>query len=305
MPLLQRQALSMMRDRTKRQALQLAVRSPVPNTDGALDYGCHSGTCNALMWDADEWLDAAVVEDLHVSRQRPLAVSLRLRALSSEQPAVVQFVSFHLPYVAGASESGHDAMEASHTFCQQLFELAPVTSLVVAAGDLNVDVRELVATRTPWAPSGAPAPFAFGCTDDSAVFGGKRLTVDACLAGRGRSPQGSAGAPATVGKHGGADATRCSPDADGVWRAGGQLPFFGRGRDAFLSALVHRQLHDDPRLWRLGDAALCTLGCWPFADQARVLGRLTSTAPSRKRPLVNPLAAAGPGDTSESESADN
>ena len=36
---------------------------------------------------------------------------------------------------------------------------------------------------------------------------------------------------------------------------------------------VAKNLHDDPQLWRLSDAAVASLGCWPFAEQAKEVSR--------------------------------
>lgn len=36
---------------------------------------------------------------------------------------------------------------------------------------------------------------------------------------------------------------------------------------------VAKNLHNDPQLWRLSDAAVASLGCWPFAEQAKEVSR--------------------------------
>ena len=40
---------------------------------------------------------------------------------------------------------------------------------------------------------------------------------------------------------------------------------------------VAKNLHDDPQLWRLSDAAVASLGCWPFAEQAKEVSRHSET----------------------------
>merc|ERR1712146_230468 len=97
-----------------------------------------------------------------------------------------------------------------------------------------------------------------------------------------------------------------------VHRPGQTTSFFGKTRDAFISLYMDRTLQDDPRVWRLDDASIATIGLSPFADQLRVLGRVlarqstmagkTKTKPRKRRRLLNLLSSAeGPNESSSEQ----
>ncbi|CAK9011944.1 unnamed protein product [Durusdinium trenchii] len=73
-----------------------------------------------------------------------------------------------------------------------------------------------------------------------------------------------------------------------------------------LMPLVAKNLHDDPRLWRLSDTAVASLGCWPFAEQPREVARLLhGTRSQKKRKLDNPLLTAYASESEEDSTEDS
>jgi len=140
----------------------------------------------------------------------------------------------------------------------------PSKTLIVVAGDFNVDVRKI-------GDGDCGLEFASCCTSNSAVFRDSSLTVDACIAAMGCQPWKDR---ETMKVDGVLEQCISQNMDDGVWRMQTSMPFFGLSRDAFIETCIHRLLHDDPRLWRLSDAALATLGLWPPVDQLRELGQL-------------------------------
>eukprot|EP00913_Durusdinium_trenchii_P034562 g32333.t1 len=128
---------------------------------------------------------------------------------------------------------------------------------------------------------------------DSAVFRGQRLSVDACVALPGLEEPSTSLMPLVE-------------DSGGLWRPS-ELELFGpEGRDAFIEKYVAKNLHDDPRLWRLSDTAVASLGCWPFAEQPREVARLLhGTRSQKKRKLDNPLLTAYASESEEDSTEDS
>ncbi|CAJ1422047.1 unnamed protein product [Effrenium voratum] len=214
------------------------------------------GHCTAVVWDSSLWRE--------IPCQVPTAHALRL------QLGTTAIASVHLPFVdsPGGPRYGDGLKRALH-FVQNL---AKTAGQLTAAGDFNVNVEDLKAKAEGLAE--------IAMVPDSAMFKSQRITVDACVKFDSSSTPSGLEASQMV----------CH---EGVWRLSSAEIFGKDGRDAFVSKHVAQSLHDDPRLWRLSDTAVFSLGCWPFTDQLREVGRLLRDAmpqrASKKQKLGNPL----------------
>ncbi|CAK9116093.1 unnamed protein product [Durusdinium trenchii] len=266
-PLLQQEFLSDLR--SKIPCLQMAVGSAwevesmdLPNAcvlqlvveAGFAQLATHT---NAVVW------DSSLCERPSQVPRGPEVLQLALKSTKH----TFDLMSFHLPFKdspGGARYS--EGVKAATSFLRTLSRDTPRP--LIAAGDFNVQVNDLEK--------------AFGATamatqHDSAVFRGQRLSVDACVALPGLEEPSTSLMPLVE-------------DSGGLWRPS-ELELFGpEGRDAFIEKYVAKNLHDDPRLWRLSDTAVASLGCWPFAEQPREVARLLhGTRSQKKRKLDNPL----------------
>ncbi|CAE8718047.1 unnamed protein product, partial [Polarella glacialis] len=331
MPVLQEEIQSRLR-RLAGPTAQLAV-GPLPGP------GDKSSSCLALIWDSANWLSSS----LSASQEGPACLRAHLQAGGSF--CSVELASVHLPFVD--VPTGPQAGIARDIARQWLSRQFPPDQeggekLRVVCGDFNVDIREVRALpAVSWA-----------CVADSSKFRAADLTMDACAISDSFLPLPGAEGGAAVVIEGQQQQQRQQQQqkqqqqqqqqqqeqqqqkqqeqqkqqkqrqrpqqqSTGVLRPGdpsGTLSIFGigGGRDEFLASRVHRDLQDDPRLWRLGDKELATLGCWPFAEQARVLTRLLQSSkrnnqsvedggPAKRNPLAAALGVASSSDSSEEE----
>eukprot|EP00931_Biecheleriopsis_adriatica_P103033 TRINITY_DN77923_c0_g1_i1.p1 TRINITY_DN77923_c0_g1~~TRINITY_DN77923_c0_g1_i1.p1 ORF type:complete len:424 (+),score=89.58 TRINITY_DN77923_c0_g1_i1:77-1348(+) len=294
MPLIQEDALVKLRA-TGRDSLQLAVGPFAPGAGSEGEAQQITAYCNAVAWDSNQWPEPPL--QLSSASVGPHALGIVFQAKAT-QNVKLQLLSLHMPFIdvpGGLRYS--EGLKAAAAFLARLPRCTGESDLLVAAGDFNVDVKELCKQN-----SALDASIEF--KDSSAVYRGQRITVDACATIQSRAGSTAGEIPA---------ASSLSRSGQGLWRAEGPgwLGFFGTaGRDKFIARYINHGLQDDPRLWRLGDTAVATLALWPFTDQARELGRLltrskdTVSSRKRKRVLGNPLAGTGSQgveDDSESE----
>eukprot|EP00928_Gymnodinium_smaydae_P028641 TRINITY_DN21795_c0_g1_i1.p1 TRINITY_DN21795_c0_g1~~TRINITY_DN21795_c0_g1_i1.p1 ORF type:complete len:472 (+),score=87.69 TRINITY_DN21795_c0_g1_i1:98-1513(+) len=316
-PLLQEEILRQLRIVTARPQLQLAVWS-APVAAPLLAFHC-----NAVLWDDRDWLaaklrpshcsssspgvnGASAVVDFYIARQGFVTEE----CLNIDEKPTLRLMSIHLPFLDLPGGPRYAAaLEQARKSCSEAAVAAADGVLTILAGDLNAD--------TEVALESAVFHARWGRVVGSAVWHGQHLTVDGvvALAGAGNKECSQhIRAPDPLSVSSSETRTQRIPNlTSGVLRGDADAQsLFGVGgdREAFIAARVRRELQDDPRLWRLDDLALATVGRWPFADQERVLGRLLkraaangSSAARRKRVrLQNPMAA-GLGAAADTSSA--
>ncbi|CAE7528079.1 abcG22, partial [Symbiodinium pilosum] len=133
--------------------------------------------------------------------------------------------------------------------------------------DMLQDEARKLGTELAWIPK-------------SAVFRKQQLSTDGCL---------------LLAQTRGTAESHAMDLVGGVWRGSGAGLFAGLDRDEFVSKCIAQSLHEEPRLWRLSDLGVSSLGRLSFADQPKELTRLvkqsaTCGAPAKKRQrLANPL----------------
>ncbi|CAL1168183.1 unnamed protein product [Cladocopium goreaui] len=236
-PLLQQELLSELRSKASQQTLQMAVSS-------AWEAEQLVGHCNAVVWDSSGYIEPP--------SQVPMG-SKALRLILTSESGTFDLMSFHLPFVDSPGGIRYsDSIKEAAKFLQLSAKPSVAGRSLIAAGDFNVQVDDLVngECMTPLA-----------AIPDSAIFREHRLSVDACFA--------SAVQPDSAMEQ------KVSPlvEVEGVWRSSREEFFGADGRDAFIEKHVAKNLHNDPQLWRLSDAAVASLGCWPFAEQAKEVSR--------------------------------
>ena len=272
-PLLQQDFFLQLRRNACQPALQMAVST-------AWEAQQLVGQCNAVVWDGS-------------SCERPAQVpmgSKALRLILRNILGTFDVMSFHLPFIDSPGGPRYrDGVKEAVGFFQR-FSKEPVRGLI-AAGDFNVAVDDLKTEAKCSTPLAAQP--------DSAVFRGRRLSIDACFASGSVHPDRE-----FVGEHE-------SPlvEVEGVWRSS-NAEFFGTNdRDTFIEKHVSKTLHHDPQLWRLGDAAVASLGCWPFAEQVKEVSRMfrgsAAKSSGKKRKLNNPLLSAYASESDETSSAES
>ncbi|CAE7700320.1 abcG22 [Symbiodinium sp. CCMP2456] len=265
-PLLQEEFLAVLRQ--TRASVQLAVGSG-KTKGGAIELASY---CNAVAWAGDIWTDP------------PQEVSVSFPGLGlvlNGSDWRLSVLSFHLPFVdaPGGPRYG-ESLQAAKAFLRRLGGW--LAGPLLAAGDFNTSVELLEDEARSVGAELALMP-------KSAVFRDQQLSTDGCV---------------LLAKPGGAADVEAMSQVEGVYRGSCAGLFAGMDRDAFVSKYIAQSLHEEPRLWRLSDGGVATLGRWAFAEQPKELTRQqvvleAVAAPTAEEPrdfgMPEGAVAGGPG----------